>query len=193
MFLKICGLRRQEDIDYVNELKPDFIGFILTPGFRRSIDRETAARLKARLSPDIRAVGVFVDDDAGKINSFVTAGILDMVQLHGSESPDFCCKIQAPVIKCFRCSPGGAARLNDYDCEYFMFDSGAGSGQAFDWGNIPKTQKKFFLAGGLGEHNLKAAIEQVKPFAVDISSGAETGGVKDYEKMKRIMEIVRYE
>ncbi|MCD7722876.1 MAG: phosphoribosylanthranilate isomerase [Clostridiales bacterium] len=194
MLIKICGLRREQDIDYVNELKPDFAGFILTPGFRRSIDMETAKRLKSRLCGEIKAVGVFVDDDTERINFFVSSGIIDIVQLHGNESGGYCKKIKAPVIKCFKVAGGAAgAKLKDYDCEYFMFDSGAGSGQAFEWKNIPKTQKKFFLAGGLCESNLKSAIETVKPFALDISSGVETGGVKDYNKIKRILEIARYE
>lgn len=191
--IKICGLRRTEDVDYVNEFLPDYVGFILAPGFRRSIDKDTAKYLKSRLSSDIIAVGVFVDDDAEKINSFVSDGIIDIVQLHGNESPEFCKKINAPVIKYFKCDESVKERIKEYDTEYFLFDSGMGSGKTFDWSVIPKTEKPFFLAGGIGEDNLQKAIKEVCPYAVDLSSAAETDGVKDYNKIKRILEIARNE
>ncbi len=193
--IKICGLRRDEDIEYVNELVPDYIGFILTSGFRRSIDKKTAAQLKAQLRSDITAVGVFVDDDAERINTFVSEGIIDAVQLHGSESPEFCKKINAPVIKFIKC--GNAAqdtiRLYENCADCFLFDSGTGTGKTFDWSAIPKTEKPFFLAGGIGVHNIRQAIEKIKPFAIDLSSSVETDGVKDYYKIKQILETARYE
>lgn len=192
--IKICGLQRAKDIDIVNRYLPDYAGFILSPGFRRSISRQTAAELKKALSPQIKAVGVFVNDDAENINSFVQSGIIDMVQLHGSESPLFCKKINVPVIKYFNCKSGGPhADFNAYNADYLLFDSGTGTGKAFDWQNVPKCDLPFFLAGGLCADNLKAAITAVHPFGVDLSSAAETGGFKDEEKIKRIMEIIRNE
>lgn len=191
--IKICGLQRIEDVHTVNKYLPDFIGFILTPGFRRSISRETAEKLKSALSPQIKAVGVFVNDDAENINSFVQSGIIDMVQFHGSESPEFCAAINAPVIKYFNCSGGACENIGDYNADYLLFDSGTGTGKAFDWKNIPKTELPFFLAGGISADNLSAAVAAAHPFAVDLSSAAETGGYKDEEKIKRIMEIVRNE
>ncbi len=115
--IKICGLQRIEDVEAVNKYLPDFIGFILTPGFRRSISRETAKKLKSALSPKIKAVGVFVNDDAENINSFVQSGIIDMVQLHGSESPEFCASINAPVIKYFNCSGGVSENIGNYKAD----------------------------------------------------------------------------
>ncbi len=191
--IKICGLQRIEDVDIVNKYLPDFIGFILTPGFRRSISRETAKKLKNALSPQIKAVGVFVNDDKDNIDSFVQSDIIDMVQLHGSESPEFCAAINAPVIKYFNCSGGVCENIGDYNADYLLFDSGTGTGKAFDWENIPKTDLPFFLAGGISADNLSAAVAFAHPFAVDLSSAAETGGYKDEEKIKRIMEIVRNE
>ncbi len=189
--IKICGLKRLQDIDYVNALKPDFIGFILTSGFGRSITKETAKALKARLDKGIKAVGVFVNDDAEVINSFVADGIIDMVQLHGNESADFCKAINAPVIKVFK--PEAFDKISEYEpfADYFLFDSGTGTGKTFDWGSIPKTEKPFFLAGGLSADNLEKAINRVKPFAVDLSSSVETDGFKDFEKIKKVMEIVK--
>ncbi len=193
--IKICGLRRNEDIDYVNELLPDFIGFILTSGFRRSIDDETARCLKARLRGDIPAIGVFVNDDINRINSLVSRGIIDIVQLHGNESAEFCEKINAPVIKYIKCDENAAEKIKQYEnsADYFLFDSGTGTGIPFDWSRIPKTDKPFFLAGGIGADNLKQAANTVKPFAIDLSSSVETNGVKDYNKIKQILEIARYE
>ena len=189
--IKICGLKRLQDIDYVNALKPDFIGFILTSGFGRSITKETAKALKTRLDKGIKAVGVFVNDDAEVINSFVADGIIDMVQLHGNESADFCKAINAPVIKVFK--PEAFDKISEYEpfADYFLFDSGTGTGKTFDWGSIPKTEKPFFLAGGLFAGNLEKAINRVKPFAVDLSSSVETDGFKDFEKIKKVMEIVK--
>lgn len=187
--IKICGLRRQEDVNYVNTLKPDFAGFILTDGFRRSIDKATAKMLKSKLDGSIKAVGVFVDDDIDRINGFVSEGIIDIVQLHGAESPDYCEKINAPVIKFF--NPENFKNAEKYNVDYHLFDSGTGTGNTFDWGKIPRSKKPFFLAGGLDCENISDALKLVKPFAADISSGVETDGVKDYNKMKKIMEIIR--
>lgn len=193
--IKICGLRREQDIDYVNELKPDYIGFILTAGFRRSITRETAKALKARLSKDITAVGVFVNDSADTVNSFVEDGIIDIAQLHGNERAELCKKINAPVIKFLKCDDGVQKKIAEYEnaVDYFLFDSGTGTGNTFDWSKIPKTERPFFLAGGLGADNLKRAIEEINPFAVDLSSSVETDGVKDFEKIKKVLEIVKNE
>lgn len=186
-------MRREEDIDFANEFLPEYIGFVLTEGFRRSITPETAARLKKRLKSNIKAVGVFVNDSADKINLLFEKNVIDMAQLHGSESPEYCKMIKAPVIKYFNCSSGAPDDLDKYDVDYFLFDSGTGTGRAFDWGNIPKTDKPFFLAGGISEYNVKQAIDTVKPFAVDVSSSVETNGFKDYEKIKRFTEMARYE
>lgn len=189
--IKICGLRYDADIDYVNELKPDYIGFILTDGFRRSIDVDTAKQLKSKLDKSIKAVGVFVDDDIHKINRLVKDGVIDLVQLHGSESAAYCKKIKAPTIKCFK--PDMFGCINEYDADYFLFDSGAGTGKTFNWDAIPQTDKPVFLAGGINKDNISKAIQDIKPYCIDLSSAVETNGIKDYNKIKEIMEIMRYE
>ena len=190
--IKICGLRREADVGYVNELLPDYTGFILTEGFRRTVDFETAAKLSEKLSNKITPVGVFVNDSLENINRFLNAGIISVVQLHGNESAEFCEKINAPVIKFFKPSMFGS--IKDYSAvQYFLFDSGTGTGKTFQWSKIPTVQKPFFLAGGLDENNLKEAINRVRPYCVDMSSSVETNGVKDYDKIKRVMEIVRNE
>ena len=166
--LKICGLKRLEDIEYVNELKPDYIGFILTPGFRRSINRKTASLLKKHLDKGINAVGVFVNDSKENIEYFTKNGIIDTVQLHGNETPEFCKGFDVPVIKYF--NPQMFDKINDYDTDYFLFDSGTGTGKKFDWSILPKSKKPFFLAGGINKDNIKAAIDEVNPYCIDLSS-----------------------
>lgn len=187
--IKICGLRREQDIDYVNELKPDYIGFILSEGFRRSIDINTAKMLRKRLDKSIKAVGVFVNDTAEKINDIVHMGIIDIVQLHGCESSDFCNEINAPVIKYF--NPEMFGKVKEYDTDYYLFDTGTGTGQSFDWSKIPETDKPFFLAGGININNIELAVNEVKPYCIDLSSAVETDGFKDYNKIKQIMEKIR--
>lgn len=184
--IKICGLRRDEDIAYVNELKPDYIGFILTSGFRRSIDFDTAKHLKSLLSPNITAVGVFVNDSLENINRFLDEKIIGAVQLHGDEGPDFCRKINSTVIKYFK--PDDFDKIGLYDVDYYLFDSGTGTGNTFDWSKIPKTDKPFFLAGGLNKDNIPIAVKSINPYCIDLSSSVETDGAKDYNKIKEIME-----
>lgn len=187
--IKICGLRRSEDIDYVNELKPDYIGFILSAGFRRSISLDDALALKQRLDKDIKAVGVFVNENEEYINKAIDMGIVDIAQLHGDESPELCKKINAPVIKYF--NPNSFDKVQDYDVEYYLFDSGTGTGKVFDWLELPKTDKPFFLAGGINKENISQAISDINPFCIDLSSAVETNGFKDYNKIKEIMERLR--
>lgn len=189
--IKICGLKRLEDIKYANELVPDFVGFILSDGFKRSIKPQQAVHLKAKLSDNIKAVGVFVDEPAEAIDCFLRQGVIDIVQLHGGETPEFCSKINAPVIKMLK--PTGFDKISQYEpyVDYFLFDSGTGTGKTFDWSKIPKTQKPFFLAGGLNKENIPLAIKTVNPYAVDLSSCVETDGCKDYIKIKEVMECVR--
>lgn len=187
--IKICGLKRLHDIDYVNRLKPDYAGFILTDGFKRSISAEQAKILKAKLDISIKAVGVFVDDEIDKINQLVSDKIIDLVQLHGNESSDYCKKINAPVIKYFK--PDMFNRIDEYDTDYYLFDSGTGTGKAFDWSRIPKTDKPFFLAGGINKDNISKAINEINPYCIDVSSAVETDGNKDYNKIKQIMECMK--
>lgn len=189
--IKICGLRRETDIYFVNELLPDFVGFISSGGFKRSIDLSTLKNLRSRLNDSIKAVGVFVDEDLATVNHVAAEAKLDFVQLHGGEDVDYVKSINAPVIKMLK--PTDFDKINDFApyVDYFLFDSGTGTGKLFDWSKIPKTDKPFFLAGGLNCENLEKAIKNINPFAVDMSSSVETDGIKDYDKIKRVIKTVR--
>lgn len=189
--IKICGIRRAEDVEYVNATKPDFIGFILSSGFRRSVDIDFASTLAKNLDTDIRKIGVFVNEDKEYIQNAIATVGLDIVQLHGDETPSLCKEFSVPVIKVLK--PNAFDRVTDYEpcVDYLLFDSGTGTGQAFDWDIIPSTTKDFFLAGGIDSENIAFAIEKIKPFAIDLSSAVEIDGVKDYDKIKEIIDIVR--
>lgn len=185
MNIKICGLFRACDIEYVNAAKPDYIGFVFAKS-KRQVPLEHAKFLKSRLDPQITAVGVFVDAELSFIEEVLREGIIDMVQLHGSETEDYIARIDAPVIK--------ALRIGDpipNNADYLLFDAEeAGSGTPFDWSSLPKTDLPFFLAGGITLENLPQAME-LQPFAIDVSSGVETDGLKDREKMERMVSRVR--
>ena len=204
MKIKICGLRRPEDVNYANEVKPDFVGFILSEGFRRSIKLETAMKLKSKLDPGIKAVGVFVNESPEYVAKCLEDGIIDAAQLHGHESEEDILYVKAktgkPVIKVVKVEDRYVVEAwLDSAADYLLFDSGTGTGKTFDWtvltevladygGSLPK---EFFLAGGITSEILDQAHEQIHPFAVDISSGVETDGVKDLEKMKLAVSMAR--
>ena len=194
---KICGLMKPEDICYVNEAKPDYIGFILSPGFRRSISRELAAEMKKNLSEDILATGVFVDEEIPYILSFAENGIIDQIQLHGSETDEYISelkkKTELPVIKAFKAGTVTEEELKTNPADMYIIDSGKGTGKTFDWSLVPRIYKPWLLAGGITAENAEDAIKRLKPTGLDLSSSVETDGYKDREKIIEITNIVRKE
>lgn len=206
--LKICGMRRPEDIEMANRHKPDYIGFVFADSPRK-VSYEQAKELSDLLSDDIVPVGVFVNEHMRLIVDLFKDGIIEMAQLHGDEDEKYIRNLkdksieetgkEIPVINAIEIKEG-----TDYDDEllkwrdsasdYFILDSGKGSGKTFDWSLIDKESEFFknsiFLAGGLNSENLALAIEEFNPFAVDLSSSVETDGFKDEEKIKEIIEIM---
>lgn len=196
MKIKICGMRRTEDIEYANQTLPDYVGFILAKGFRRSITADQARALKTLLDPKIKAVGVFVDDPPDEIIALLKEGVIDMAQLHGQESEEDIVYIKAvsgkTVIKTVKAENRYTVEAwLDTAADYLLFDSGAGTGKTFDWGILEDVPRDFFLAGGLNPDNIGEAAGMAHPYAVDLSSGAESDGIKDLEKMRRAVETVR--
>ena len=197
--VKICGLRRPEDIRIVNLCKPDYAGFIIRfPQSFRSLTIWQMKQLTSNLDPDIQSVGVFVDEDPQLIIDLLKQDILDLVQLHGRESEDMIRYIQKEtgkqVIKAFEIqSLDDIKKANWSPADYILLDKGKGSGQTFDWSLIRKVDRPFFLAGGLQPDNIDQAIQMLHPFAVDISSGVETQKYKDYDKIETIMKKIRKE
>lgn len=196
--IKICGLRRLEDIEMVNKYGPDYIGFVFADS-KRQVSHDVAAQLKDNLSLDIISVGVFVNAKADEILKLYEEGIIEIAQLHGSESEDYINTLkentndELKIIKAIEMSED--KDLSKYDesaADYLLLDSGKGSGKTFDWRLIRKDLKKeFFLAGGINSENVKQAIEEFDPYAIDLSSSLETDGYKDENKIKEIMEVIR--
>lgn len=198
--IKICGLRRECDVDFVNSAGVDFVGFVFA-GSKRQVTPAQASVLKKRLSPDIKSVGVFVNESIENIKRICKNGIIDLVQLHGNEDSDFIKtlknEINLPVIKAVK------ALSKDYikeeirnDADFVLLDSFkensfGGTGSIFDWTIVPDIKKPVFLAGGLNINNIKQAVDMVHPFCVDISSGVETDGFKDERKIFEITKLVR--
>ena len=196
--IKICGLRRLEDISIVNRYKPDYVGFVFADS-KRKVSHDFAYEMKSNLSSDIVSVGVFVDADIGEIVELFDRGIIEIAQLHGLESEDYINKLrentngELKIINAIEMSD--EKDLLEYDnsiSDYLLLDSGKGSGKTFDWGLIRKDlNKEFFLAGGINISNIADAIEEFNPYAIDLSSGVETDGLKDENKIEEIMEVIR--
>ena len=196
--IKICGLRRPEDIAYVNEAKPDFAGFIIdVPKSRRNVPREKVRELTALLSPEILPVGVFVNAPMETILSLVTDGTLKAVQLHGQESQSYLEELKkqvaVPLIRAFSIrSPEDLTEAEKSPAEFVLLDNGAGgTGETFDWSLLSSFDRPFFLAGGLRLENITEAVSRFHPYALDLSSGVETDGYKDKEKIIAAVAAVR--
>ena len=206
--LKICGMRRSEDIEMANRHKPDYIGFVFADSPRK-VSYEQAKELSSLLSDDIVPVGVFVNEHMKLIVDLFKDGIIEMAQLHGDEDEKYIRNLkdksieetgkQIPVINAIEIKDDAdyddeLLKWRDSASDYFILDSGKGSGKTFDWSLIDKESEFFknsiFLAGGLNSENLALAIEEFNPFAVDLSSSVETDGFKDEEKIKEIIEIM---
>ena len=195
--IKICGLKRLEDIEIVNKYKPDYIGFVFADS-KRKVTQNLAGEMKKNLDSSIQSVGVFVDENMDEILKLYNLGIIDIAQLHGSESEEYIKKLkqksnyQLKIINAIEMDD--EKDLLEYDnsiADYLLLDSGKGSGKTFDWRLIRKDLKKeFFLAGGLNAENISGAIKEFNPFAVDLSSGVETNGYKDELKIKEVMEAI---
>lgn len=202
--VKICGLKRPEDIEIVNELRPDYCGFIVNfPKSHRSLTPQQVKELAGELDREaVKAVGVFVDAPVHLVAEMLEDGTIDMAQLHGNETESYIEQLKEltkrPVIKAFRIADkDGLKSALSCSADYILLDGGQGSGQTFDWGLIGDRgeleRRRWFLAGGLDESNIAQAIARLRPFAVDLSSAVETDQVKDKEKIRRIIEIVRRE
>ena len=195
--IKICGLRRLEDVEMVNRHKPDYIGFVFADS-KRKVSHEFAAHMKDNLSSDIISVGVFVDAEIDEIVELFGDGVIDIAQLHGSESEEYIKNLKErtdyklKIINAIEMSD--ELDLLEYDnsiADYLLLDSGKGSGKTFDWSLIrDDLDKEFFLAGGIDVSNAEEAIGKFNPYAIDLSSSLETDGFKDESKISEIMEVV---
>ena len=199
--LKICGLSRPCDIEWVNDAGVDFAGFVFTRS-RRQVSPEQAKQLHSMLKKEIPAVGVFVNETIETIVGLVEDGVIDWVQLHGQEDEAYInelkSKVSCPVIQAFSVrTKEDVLRARESYADYILLDQGGGgTGRTFDWSLLERSKAAenktpFFLAGGLGVDNLEEAIRTTRPFAVDLSSSLETDGRKDAGKIREAVRIVR--
>lgn len=227
--IKMCGLRNLEDIEAVNEWKPDYAGFVFAPESRRYVTAEQAAELKDHLDPRIQAVGVFVDEAPERVAALLNQGVIELAQLHGSEDEEYLVRLREltlkPVIQAFRIlSKEDVVRAMKSSADEILLDSGAGTGSTFNWEILriesdydraidaekdgerafctkrnrekslyAEETRPYFLAGGLNPQNVAEAIRRLHPYAVDVSSGIETDGSKDREKIAAFVTAVRKE
>jgi phosphoribosylanthranilate isomerase len=204
MMIKICGLSREQDIDYVNEARPDYCGFVFAESKRR-VSAELAGRLSQRLAEGIVPVGVFVNAPIEDIIALYRDGVINIAQLHGDEDEGYITELKdisaksgkepIPIIKVIKSEIFSSPLPTSHSLlpiNYYLLDSGSGSGETFDWGllNSLNIDKPWFLAGGINLDNIKRAMA-VNPYGIDISSGAETGGVKDRAKIVQLTAAVR--
>ncbi len=196
--IKFCGLTRPSDIEAANRLNADYIGFVFAKKSRRCISAQRVLELKKLLKNGTEAVGVFVDADIAEAAELLERGIIDIAQLHGSEDDAYVRELKErthkPVIQAFRIrNPEDAKNAERSPADYVLLDSGAGTGTVFDWRYAKLVKRPYFIAGGLASWNAGAAVKLLRPFAVDVSSGIETEGAKDYEKMAAFAAAVRKE
>ncbi|GAX06055.1 phosphoribosylanthranilate isomerase [Secundilactobacillus pentosiphilus] len=183
--IKICGLMREQDTQVVNEVHPDFAGFVFANS-RRQISLATALKFRQLLDPSIPTAGVFVNEPLEKMLNIYRSGAIQIVQLHGNESEETVKALKeagATVFQVFKPN----AEITPTAADYVMLDSGNGSGIALDWSRVPQAPHPFILAGGLTPDNVTTAIAAVHPDVVDVSSGVETNGQKDADKIRAIV------
>ena len=190
--VKICGLSTKEAVKTAVSAGADYIGFVFAPS-KRQVTLEQAAELAKIIPTNVNKVGVFVSPSRAELLEAVDKVGLDFVQVHGKVVDKLfenlpCGSIQAVQVD-------GEGHVPNSQADYLLFDAPvAGSGQTFDWGRLDTTElaQPFFIAGGLNEDNVARAIQHFSPFAVDVSSGVETDGQKDHEKIRRFIERVKH-
>ena len=196
--IKLCGLSRLCDIGAANELKPDYIGFVFAPKSKRYVTPEKAMELKQMLLPEIQSVGVFVNEKPETVVKLLQDGTIDIAQLHGAEDEEYIIQLRQltdkPIIKAFRIETASdIEKALQSTADYLLLDSGAGTGTVFDWKLIQNIKRPYFLAGGLDADNAAEAVNTLRPYALDVSSGIETSGLKDKSKMAAFVSAVRKE
>ena len=198
--VKFCGLTHEEDIARAVKLGVDALGFVFYAPSSRSVAPDHAAMLTSSVPAFVTRVGLFVNEQPAIIQNIFERTRLNLIQYHGDETPEFCDAIGLPFIKAFRVRPGIdiQTEMERYpNASGFLLDAyvkgqPGGTGECFDWGMIPQSNAPIILAGGLSPDNAKDAIEQVAPWALDVSGGIETKpGRKDPDKTVRFMKACR--
>ena len=189
--VKICGLSTKEAVKTAVSAGADYIGFVFAPS-KRQVTLEQAAELAKIIPTNVNKVGVFVSPSREDLLEAIEKVGLDLVQVHGQVVDKLFENLPCGSIQAVQVDERG--HVPNSQADYLLFDAPvAGSGQTFDWGRLDTTElaQPFFIAGGLNEDNVARAIQHFSPFAVDVSSGVETDGRKDHEKIRRFIERVK--
>ena len=189
--VKICGLSTKEAVKTAVSAGADYIGFVFAPS-KRQVTLEQAAELAKIIPTNVNKVGVFVSPSREDLLEAIEKVGLDLVQVHGQVVDKLFENLPCGSIQAVQVDERG--HVPNSQADYLLFDAPvAGSGQTFDWGRLDTTElaQPFFIAGGLNEDNVARAIQHFTPFAVDVSSGVETDGQKDHEKIRRFIERVK--
>ena len=189
--VKICGLSTKGAVETAVSAGADYIGFVFAPS-KRQVTLEQAAELAKIIPTNVKKVGVFVSPSREELLEAIEKVGLDLVQVHGQVADDLFEDLPCASIQAVQVDRDG--HVPNSQADYLLFDAPvAGSGQTFDWGRLDTTElaQPFFIAGGLNEDNVARAIQHFSPFAVDVSSGVETDGQKDHEKIRRFIERVK--
>lgn len=195
--VKLCGMFREQDIEAVNEAKPDFCGFIVNvPASHRSLSTERAKTLAREVGSGIFTVGVYVDETYENVCRDGREGCFDVIQLHGEEDEGYIERVRsrtdAPIIQAFQVRREQDVRsANESTADMVLLDSGQGTGREFDWSLLASVERPYILAGGLTPENVGQVIRELHPWGVDMSSGLETDRVKDPEKIRAAVAAVR--
>ena len=196
--IKICGLSRMEDMAFVNDARPDYCGFVIDfPKSRRNVTADQARRLREKLDPAILPAGVFVNAPAEAVAALLNDGTLSIAQFHGQEDEAYLSRLRAlapgkELWKAFVIrKPKDLEPVRSSSAHRVLLDNGYGTGAAFDWTLIRDVERPWILAGGLTPENLPEAVSALHPWGVDLSSGVETAGVKDYDKIRAAVQAVR--
>ena len=194
--VKVCGMTSLKDALVAVEVGADAVGFIFYKKSPRSVTMKTVREIVLELPPFVDTVGVFVDETAEQINKIADYCNLDIIQLHGDESPTFCKKIRRKVIKAIRIKDmQSVKKLSSFQVSGFLLDTFSenlhgGTGKVFDW-NLALPAKKFgpvIMAGGLTPNNVQQAVRQIRPYGVDVCSGVESEpGIKDHKKVRAFL------
>ena len=199
--IKICGLRRQEDVTYVNECLPDYAGFVFAKS-RRQVTKEQVRELKKNLHPAITAVGVFVNEPAANVAELLNEEVIQIAQLHGDEDEVYIQELRTrmqrgKLMKAIRVTKRqDITQAEMLPVDYLLYDAFSGNeyggtGKVFDWSLLSEVERPYFLAGGINIDNVEEAVRRWQPYAIDLSSAVETDGWKDREKINANVEKIK--
>lgn len=196
--VKICGITTLDDALVAVDAGADALGFVFVPSSPRAVTPQRVAGIVSRIPPFVQTVGLFVDEDPERVNWTADFCGLDLVQLHGSEDPDYCHEIRRRIVKAVRVrdrrSLEGVGRfpVSGILCDTWSDSVAGGTGRTFDWGLLRDlaVDRPLILAGGLSPDNVVSAVETVRPWGVDVSSGVEKApGVKDHDLIRRFVSL----